>query len=164
MPTPGQPRLHRIPRSNVGGTLLPLGQPFTAGAAWGTAGTRCRNQLSHRLVPVRQACGSDGQRAVGSASSQSDYADLVRQRVTETALAFYDVLEAKASLELARQDVENLERVEAVTPKGRRKRRSATGRAEPCAFGPARESTRTAGRGVGDGHGQGETASLARWG
>ena len=54
---------------------------------------------------------------MGICVSQSDYADLVRQRVTETALAFYDILEAKASLELARQDVENLERVEAVTAK-----------------------------------------------
>jgi cobalt-zinc-cadmium efflux system outer membrane protein len=65
-----------------------------------------------------------GKRAAAMASacagigvSEAEYADLVRQRVTEAALAFYDVLEAKALLEVAHQDVENLERVEAATRK-----------------------------------------------
>ena len=47
--------------------------------------------------------------------TQSEYADLVRQRITETAIAFYDVLEAKASLSIARQDLEILTGVEEVT-------------------------------------------------
>ena len=47
--------------------------------------------------------------------SEADYADLVRQRVTATATAFYDVLEAKSLLDVARQDTENLTRLEAVT-------------------------------------------------
>ncbi len=65
-----------------------------------------------------------GKRAAAMASarmgvcvSEAEYADLVRLRVTDTAVAFYDVLEAKGLLELARQDLENLERVEAVTRK-----------------------------------------------
>jgi cobalt-zinc-cadmium efflux system outer membrane protein len=53
----------------------------------------------------------------GICVSESEYADLVRQRVTETALAYYDVVEAKASLELAGQDVENLQRVEVASRK-----------------------------------------------
>jgi cobalt-zinc-cadmium efflux system outer membrane protein len=52
---------------------------------------------------------------LGVRQSESDYADLIRQRVTATATAFYDVLEAKSLLELARQDTENLTRLEAVT-------------------------------------------------
>jgi cobalt-zinc-cadmium efflux system outer membrane protein len=44
--------------------------------------------------------------------TQAECADLIRQRVTETAIAFYDVLEAKALLTVARQDMENLTVVE----------------------------------------------------
>src|SRR5262245_19286878 len=43
------------------------------------------------------------------------FADLVRQRLVGTAAAFYDVLEAKALLETAREDLESLRRVEAIT-------------------------------------------------
>ena len=49
--------------------------------------------------------------------TQAEYADLVRQRITETATAFYDVLEAKALLIVARQDLEILEKIEAATQK-----------------------------------------------
>jgi outer membrane protein, heavy metal efflux system len=45
---------------------------------------------------------------IGVRTSESDYADLIRQRVATTAGAFYDVLEAKSLLELARQDAKNL--------------------------------------------------------
>jgi cobalt-zinc-cadmium efflux system outer membrane protein len=53
--------------------------------------------------------------AAGVRVSEADYADLVRQRVTDTATDFYEVVEAKALLDLARQDLENLRRVEAAT-------------------------------------------------
>ena len=53
--------------------------------------------------------------SLGVRQSQADYADLIRQRATATALAFYDVLEAKSLLDLARQDTENLTRLEAAT-------------------------------------------------
>jgi cobalt-zinc-cadmium efflux system outer membrane protein len=52
---------------------------------------------------------------LGVQQSEFDYADLVRQRVTATATAFYDVLEARSLLDLARQDSENLVRLEAAT-------------------------------------------------
>jgi len=51
----------------------------------------------------------------GVQQTQAEYADLVRQRVMETAIAFYDLLEAKASLSIARQDIEILTNVETVT-------------------------------------------------
>ena len=53
--------------------------------------------------------------SLGVRQSEADYADLIRQRVTATATAFYDVLEAKSLLDLARQDTENLTRLEAAT-------------------------------------------------
>ena len=52
---------------------------------------------------------------LGVRQSEADYADLIRQRATATALAFYDVLEAKSLLDFARQDTENLTRLEAAT-------------------------------------------------
>src|SRR5262249_38296186 len=56
--------------------------------------------------------------AAGVRISEADYADLVRQRVRDSALAYYDVLEARALLDLARQDLENLRRVQAPIRKG----------------------------------------------
>jgi len=51
----------------------------------------------------------------GVQQTQAEYAYLVRQRITETATAFYDVLEAGALLSIAQQNLEILMRVEAVT-------------------------------------------------
>ncbi len=63
-----------------------------------------------------------GKRAAGMASarwgvqqSESDYADLIRQRVAMTASAFYDLVEAKALLKLAREDARNLSELAART-------------------------------------------------
>jgi cobalt-zinc-cadmium efflux system outer membrane protein len=54
---------------------------------------------------------------LGVHQAEADYADLVRRRVRDSALAFYDVLEAKALLTLAREDTENLRRLETATAK-----------------------------------------------
>ena len=54
---------------------------------------------------------------LGVRQSESDYADLIRQRVATTATAFYDVVEAKEQLKLAHEDVANLKKVEAITEK-----------------------------------------------
>ena len=55
--------------------------------------------------------------SLGVRQSEADYADLIRQRVTATAIAYYDVLEAKSLRKVARQDTENLTRLEAATRK-----------------------------------------------
>ena len=52
---------------------------------------------------------------LGVRQSEADYADLVRQRVSATATAYYDVVEAKGLLGLARDDTDNLARLEAAT-------------------------------------------------
>jgi cobalt-zinc-cadmium efflux system outer membrane protein len=54
---------------------------------------------------------------LGVRQSESDYADLIRQRVATTATAFYDVVEAKELLKLAHEDLANLKKVEAITEK-----------------------------------------------
>src|SRR5262249_44560271 len=49
--------------------------------------------------------------------SQSEYEDLIRQRVTKASLAFYDLAEADRLVALARQDFENLARIVSTTQK-----------------------------------------------
>ncbi len=52
---------------------------------------------------------------LGVRVSQSEYQDLIRQRVLEAALNYYGVLEAKALRDVARQDVENFLKIETLT-------------------------------------------------
>jgi cobalt-zinc-cadmium efflux system outer membrane protein len=97
--------------------LLPLTRPFTVDRQGGPPQTDY--QLSY---PIDWFLFGKRAAAMASASagmrvSEADYADLVRQRVRDAGIAFYDVLEAKALLDLARQDLENLRRVEAATRK-----------------------------------------------
>jgi cobalt-zinc-cadmium efflux system outer membrane protein len=103
------------PEVTVGVALLPLSRRFTVDEPGGP--TEFDVGFSYpvdwflfgkRAAAMASAC-------LGIRVSEAEYADLVRQRVTEAALAFYDVLEAKALRGVARQDVKNLERVEAVT-------------------------------------------------
>ena len=47
--------------------------------------------------------------------SEAEYQNLIRTRVLEAALGYYDVLEAKALRDVARQDVENFQTIEALT-------------------------------------------------
>jgi outer membrane protein, heavy metal efflux system len=56
---------------------------------------------------------------LGVRQSESDYAGVIRQRVATTAVAFYDVVEAKELLKLAREDTANLKKVEAITQKAK---------------------------------------------
>jgi cobalt-zinc-cadmium efflux system outer membrane protein len=96
------------------GQYLPL-QPFTPATPGGP--TEFDLQVAYpvdwflfgkRASAMTSAC-------LGVRQSETDYADLVRQRVTATATAFYDVVEAKGLLRLARDDTDNLARLEAAT-------------------------------------------------
>jgi cobalt-zinc-cadmium efflux system outer membrane protein len=55
--------------------------------------------------------------SLGVSKSEADYADLIRLRVRDAAVAFYDVLEARALFDLAQQDAENLSKLEAANKK-----------------------------------------------
>ena len=46
--------------------------------------------------------------------TQAEYADLIRERIADTAIAFYDVLEAKAMQDIVQQDLELLTRLEII--------------------------------------------------
>jgi cobalt-zinc-cadmium efflux system outer membrane protein len=105
------------PELNVAGILLPLSRPITPEAPAGPSelDVGVSYPIDWLLFGKRAAALASTRMGVGV--SEAEYANLVRQRVTEAALAFFDLLEAKSLLELARQDLENLERVETVTRK-----------------------------------------------
>jgi cobalt-zinc-cadmium efflux system outer membrane protein len=50
--------------------------------------------------------------------AQAEYADLIRERILETATLFYDVLEAKALLMVAKQDIDLLIQLEEIAKRG----------------------------------------------
>jgi cobalt-zinc-cadmium efflux system outer membrane protein len=97
--------------------LLPLTRPFTVDRQGGPPQQDVNISypidwfLFGKRAAAMQAAG------LGVKVSEAEYADLVRQRVLEASTTYYEVLEAKAIIELARQDVDNLKRVEAVTEK-----------------------------------------------
>jgi cobalt-zinc-cadmium efflux system outer membrane protein len=95
--------------------LLPLTRPFTPTSQGGPP-----QQDLNLTYPIDWFLFGKQAAAMQSASlrvrvSQAEYADLVRVRVLQAALAYYDVVEAKAIRSLADQDVESLQRVEAIT-------------------------------------------------
>jgi cobalt-zinc-cadmium efflux system outer membrane protein len=97
--------------------LLPLTRPFTVDMQGGPPqqDVNVSYPIDWFLFGKRAAAMAGA--ALGVRVSEAEYANLVRERVTETALAYYDVVEARALLDLARQDVENLAKVESVTRK-----------------------------------------------
>ena len=97
--------------------LLPLTRPFTVDRQGGPPQTdyQINYPIDWFLFGKRAAAMASA--SAGVRVSEADYADLVRTRVRDSATAFYDVVEAKALLDLARKDLENLRRVEAATQK-----------------------------------------------
>src|SRR5215813_4663634 len=92
--------------------LLPLTRPFTVTQQGGPPQTdyQLSMPIDWFLFGKRAAAMVSAQ--LGVRQSEADYADLIRQRVRDTAVAFYDVLEARALLDLARQDTQNLTQLE----------------------------------------------------
>jgi cobalt-zinc-cadmium efflux system outer membrane protein len=105
------------PTFNINQTLLPLTRPFTVDAQGGPPQLDVGLAypidwfLFGKRAAAMQATG------LGVKVTEAEYADLVRQRVLQAAAGYYDVLEAKALRDLARQDVDNLKQVESVTQK-----------------------------------------------
>jgi cobalt-zinc-cadmium efflux system outer membrane protein len=105
------------PDLSVNGTLLPLNRSFTVDAQGGPpqVGADIAYPIDWLLFGKRAAAMASAR--VGVAGAEADYADLIRTQVSSTIQAYYDLLEAKALLGLARQDVEDLRRVAASTAK-----------------------------------------------
>lgn len=93
--------------------LLPLTRPFTVTDQGGPPqqDVQVGYPIDWFLFGKRAAAMAASARGVRV--SQAEYADLIRERVTDAAVAYFDLLEAKALRNLAQQDVQNFKRVEA---------------------------------------------------
>ncbi len=95
--------------------FIPLGSPFTVRKPGGPTqvDVGVNYPIDGFLFGKRAAAISSAR--LGVDVSAADFADFVRQRVAGTIAAFYDVLEARALFDLAREDLDNLKRVETIT-------------------------------------------------
>jgi cobalt-zinc-cadmium efflux system outer membrane protein len=117
------------PTVQLNGIFLPL-RPFTQARPGGPPelDVIATYPIDWWLFGKRAAAMATAQ--LGVAVSNADYCDQVRQRMASTASAFYDVLEAKAMLRLAQEDLASLNRVEEITRAGVRLGGSGTIEAE----------------------------------
>ena len=107
--------LPRNPQASTSGTLFPLGQPFAVNQQGGPPqfDVGMSYPIDWFLFGKRAAAITSAR--LGVDVSAADFADLVRQRVAGTIAAFYDVLEARAFVDVAREDLDNLKRIETIT-------------------------------------------------
>jgi cobalt-zinc-cadmium efflux system outer membrane protein len=103
------------PQFSTSQTLLPLGRAFTPDRTGGPPqfDVGVSYPIDWFLFGKRAAAITSAR--LGVDVSAADFADLVRQGVAGTIAAFYDVCEAQALLELGREDLDNLKRVETIT-------------------------------------------------
>lgn len=105
------------PKLGLSQTGMPLGRQYSADAPGGPA------QLDAGIeMPIDWFLFGKRAAAMASAheawhAAEFDYQDQVRQRVLETATAYFDLIEAQALFRLARESLENLLQVEAATAK-----------------------------------------------
>ncbi|MGR8935482.1 MAG: TolC family protein [Gammaproteobacteria bacterium] len=103
------------PTLTVSQTLIPLDRSFTVTRQGGPPQFDAGIQF-----PIDWLVFGKRSAAMDSAKLETDvagaeFADMVRLRLAATVAAFYDVLEARELLALARQDVENLRQIFALT-------------------------------------------------
>ena len=96
------------------GIFLPL-RPFTPDRPGGPTQTDVQLGYPIDWFLFGKRAAAMASASLGVRQSEADYADLIRQRVTAVATAYYDVLEAKSLLDVAHQDTENLTRLEGTT-------------------------------------------------
>jgi outer membrane protein, heavy metal efflux system len=97
--------------------FLPLNKPFTPENPGGPPQMDAQVSFPIDWFLFGKRVAAMASATLGVRQSEADFADLVRQRVRDAALAYYDVLEAKGLLESARQDVDNFTKLEAATKK-----------------------------------------------
>lgn len=105
------------PTLGVDGQLLPLTRPFTPQQQGGPPqfDAIVSYPVDWFLFGKRKAAMAST--AVGIRQTESEYYNLIRNRVRDASLFYYDVLELKALRDVAHQDVDNLVNVEAVIRK-----------------------------------------------
>lgn len=97
------------------GTLLPLDRSFTVKRQGGPPqfDAAITFPVDWFLFGKRAAAVMAAQKGIDVAAA--GFANLLRERIAGTIAAFYDVLEAEATLKLAREDLDNLAELEKIT-------------------------------------------------
>ncbi len=107
-------RLPPNPTLTFNGVFIPL-RPFTPAAPGGPPELDVIAGYPVDWFLFGKRAAAVGSAKLGVCVSTADYADLVRQRVSGAIAAFYDVLEARSMLDLAREDFASQKRVEGIT-------------------------------------------------
>lgn len=102
------------PTLGLDGQLLPLTRPFTVQEQGGPPqfDAIVSYPIDWFLFGKRKAAMAST--AVGIRQTESEYYNLIRNRVRDASLYYFDVLELKALRDVAQQDVDNLTNVETV--------------------------------------------------
>lgn len=95
--------------------LLPLTRPFTPAQQGGPPqfDAIVSYPIDWFLFGKRKAAIATAE--IGVRQTEAEYYDLVRQRIRDASILYYDVLEAKALREVAQQDVDMLKTAEDIT-------------------------------------------------
>lgn len=103
------------PMVTISSTLMPLGKSFTPTRQGGPPqfDTGMSFPIDWFLFGKRVAAMAVARSGVDVANA--DFADLVRRRISAAIATFYDVLEAQATVELAREDLADLAELEHIT-------------------------------------------------
>jgi len=107
-------RLPPNPTLTLNGTYLPV-RPFTVANPGGPPELDVIAGYPVDWFLFGKRAAAVGSAKLGVCVSNADYADMVRQRVSGAIAAFYDVLEARSMLDLAREDLASQKRVEGIT-------------------------------------------------
>lgn len=110
-----QASLRPNPTFGIAQTLLPLTRPFTEDAQGGPPQLDLGISYPIDWYVFGKRAAAMQAAALGVRASEAEFADLVRLRVLGAAIAYFDVLEARSLVDLARQDVANFRQVEAIT-------------------------------------------------
>ena len=110
--------LPRNPTLKVSGTLLPLTRAFTVDRTGGPPQFDVWMGYPLDWYLFGKQAAAKATASAGVRVSQAEYEDLIRQRIQEAGLAYYDFLEAKANVELAREDMASLKEIESLYKMG----------------------------------------------
>lgn len=102
------------PWLNASQTLMPLTRPFTVDRQGGPPQFDVGLSFPVDWLLFGKRIAAMDSARVGVTVASAEFADLVRQRLAATANAYYDLLEAKALVRIAREDLESLRRLEEV--------------------------------------------------
>jgi len=103
------------PSVSTGTSLFPLGQSFNVNNQGGPPQFEVSLGFPIDWLVFGKRSAARESARTGIDATAAEFADLVRQRLAGTAEAFFDVLQAEAFLDLARQDYESLGRLQSIT-------------------------------------------------